>query len=279
MSLAGIGFDAVDRHLAERPGAVAVVGVSAMTERCGIWLRSQKVPCLVVNRGEERGRALANRLQAPFARLDQFRRRPWACAFGLPSRMAAVVTATGSSEPVFGRGELKRLTRAAGAPPLLVDFGVPSDVDARAARKLGACHLDMESINRSAEASRSRRRDELAAARSLVDSALIEIRNEASKRALTPVFTQLTDRYRQTAEESAARLVRRELRHLSEDERRAVERFAVGLAKRFAHLPVVGLRALAAEHGLDAADTFLAASDGESAWGLRGEGPEDGGDR
>ena len=38
VSLAGIGFEAVARHLAERPGAVAVVGISPMTERCGAWL-------------------------------------------------------------------------------------------------------------------------------------------------------------------------------------------------------------------------------------------------
>ena len=53
-----------------------------------------------------------------------------------------------------------------------------------------------------------------------------------------------------------------------------MEDFARGLVKRFAHVPIVGLRALAGDHGLDAVDTYLAASDREQGWGLRPTGGE-----
>ncbi len=261
VSLAGIGFESLQSHVEEHPGTIAIVGVSAMTERCGEWLLDDDVPCVVVNRSEERGRALAERLGVPYRRLDRFRQAPEPCT--------AVVTATGATDPIFCEAELRRLIGASGRPPLVVDFGLPPDADAAAAASLGVPHLDMEEISSRAARSRDQRQADLAVAREHVDLALLELRREAGERALAPVLKELTGRYRQTAEDGVDRLLRRQLRHLDEDQRRALQDFAHGLAKRFAHVPVVGLRALAGTQGLEAVDTFLTASDREQAWGLR----------
>ncbi|MEM1181966.1 MAG: hypothetical protein AAGM22_26705 [Acidobacteriota bacterium] len=266
ISLAGIGFDAVERRWRElrNPAPVALVGVSPMTERCGEWLRDLGASCVVVNRSEDRGRAMAERLSSPYRSLDDFRLDP--------GPLSALVTATGASAAVLEDAALGRIVTASRLRPLVVDFGVPSDVDPDAARRHGLEHLDMQVINKVAERSRSRRRAESAVARELVDRALVDLQREAAERALSPVMKELAGRYRETAETGVAKLFRRQLRHLSDEERRIVEGFAVGLAKRFAHVPVVGLRALVGEHGLAAADTFLTASDEEMAWGLRAAG-------
>ncbi|MEM1205055.1 MAG: hypothetical protein AAGN66_17625 [Acidobacteriota bacterium] len=256
-SLAGLGIARVRERLAALPGPVALVGVSAMTERCGEALAAEGVPCVVVNRSAERGRGLASRLGFPYQSLFEFR----AC----PGVFTAVVLATGASEPLLGRGELERLTAAAGHPPLVVDYGVPANADPRAAARLGVPRIGMQEISSEAEANRERRRGRAAAARERVDRALGELRGEFAERSTSPVLAELAQRFRDTARDGTARLFRRELKHLGDGERAAVEAFAVSLAKRFAHVPTLGLRALASEFGGDAVDTFLAASDAELA--------------
>ena len=260
-SMPGLGAEQVLRHVQKQAGTVALVGVSAMTERCGEVLRSRGVPLLVVNRSEERGQAMAQRLGADFMALETFQHDPAA--------VAALVTATGAEQPIFDAGALERLVEAAGRAPLIVDFGVPPDVDPEAAERLAADRFDMQAISSLADASRRRRRAELAEARELVDDTLTQLRQEAAELALAPVMAELTGRYRQTAGERLERLFRGRLGHLGDDERQVMERFALDLAKRLSHVPVVGLKAVAREHGLEVADTFLSASDDERAWGLR----------
>lgn len=263
LSLAGIGLARLQEHLVDRPGRVALVGVSAMTERCGEALRADGVDCTVVNRGAERGRALADRLGVPYRPLDAF--------LADPGPFTALVVATGARRPIFDADALETLCAATDRPPLVVDFGVPPDVDPRAAERLGVTRWGMDEINAEADANRERRRAESATAREHVDRALADLRREMAERSTSPVLAELDRRYRRTARDGASRLFRRELRHLGESERKAVESFALGLAKRFAHVPLRGLRALASEHGSTAVDTFLAASDAELAKLLRSE--------
>ncbi len=252
VSIAEVGLAAVREHLVRRPGPVALVGVSAMTERCGEQLQKAGVPLLVVNRSPKRAEALADRLQADWRALSDFQAQP--------DSVTAIILAAGASEPVLRYPTLERLMSGHGAP-LLVDFGVPSNVDGEAARALGMSPLDMSAISRRAEQSRDLRRREAIQARQLVDEALVQVRRQMAERNLAPVLSKIASRYRQTADQGVERLFRKELKHLGAEERRAVERFAHNLAKRLAHLPSVGLRALAPELGIEAVETFLQAAD------------------
>ena len=51
--------------------------------------------------------------------------------------------------------------------------------------------------------------------------------------------------------------MRKELKGLGDEEREAVRRWAETLARRFAHIPSLGIRALAEEIGSGAVETFL----------------------
>jgi len=140
---------------------------------------------------------------------------------------------------------------------------VPPDVDPAAARAVGLPRLGMDEINRLAEAQRERRRAETASAREMVDAALDELRHRMAERVLAPVLAKLHQRYQQTAREGISRLVAKHGDGLDDDLREAIERWAETLARRFAHLPTVGLRGLASELGVEAVTAFLAAGDGE----------------
>jgi len=254
-SLADIALEHLLDRLHRTPGRVALIGVSPMTRQCGLRLTARGHPPLVVNRTAEPAEALARELAGESRSLDRF--RAW------PDDVEALLVATGSPETLLGRPELERLAARAssGEPPLIVDMSVPSNIDRDAARAVGARVVGMDDILTEAGVDREERLAELAPARQLVDERLARLRRDLAERSLSPVIAHLHRRYRETAVEGVERLFRKELRGLGEPEREAVLRWAEMLARRFAHVPVKGLRELAAECGAPAVETFLSASD------------------
>ncbi|MCG8461040.1 MAG: hypothetical protein MI919_32550, partial [Holophagales bacterium] len=257
ISIAEVGLDAIRERLRRRGGEpplpVALLGVSAMTERAAEELVADGVPVVFVNRTPENAAVAAERFGAVARSLDVFRRQPEA--------VEAIISATGASEPVLDAEALRRVKGASPRSPLVLDFGIPADVDAGAAESAGLPYLGMDALNRRAERNRARRQSEAAHARRLVDEALEQLRHRMAQHTLGPVLSELGRRYRETADTGLDKLFRRQLRHLGEGEREAVRRYAHNLAKRLAHVPIAGLRALAGEHGSAPLETFLAAAD------------------
>ncbi len=243
--------DRVDRHA----GAVALVGVSPMTRRVAEKLARVAVPLVVVNRSAERGREFAAEVGARAMSLEEFRTAPPA--------VEAMLSATASPEPLFGRAELERLAARtpSGEPTLVIDMAVPPDVDPAGAKAAGVNRRDMNDITRAAEDSRGVREAQAAEARALVDQALAEFLDQVVDRMLAPMMAALQQRYRHTALAGIDRLFRRELAGLGEEQQAAVRAWAETLARRFAHVPALGLRAVAHRHGLAPVELFFEAGD------------------
>jgi glutamyl-tRNA reductase len=110
---------------------------------------------------------------------------------------------------------------------------------------------------------------ELADARALVDEALSGLRRRLADRVMAPLVATLQKRYQRTAVEGVERLFRRELQALGDAEQAAVRRWAETLARRFAHIPSLGLRSLAEELGSGAVEAFLSGLEEELARELR----------
>jgi glutamyl-tRNA reductase len=257
-SLAELAADHVLERVRRREGAVALVGVSPMTEKAAEVLDREGVDLAIVNRSLPHAEELARRLtSAQVMTLEEFRANP--------AEVEAVLAATGSPEAVLDRACLERLAARApsGEPPLVVDLAVPPDVDPEAARAAGMPRLGMDEINATAMGLRRHRLAQAAAARDLVDAALRDLRHRLAERALAPVLASLSQRYRRTALEGVDRLLAKEKIALDPAAREAVERWAETLARRFAHLPTLGLRGLASDQGLAAVRSFLAAGDEE----------------
>src|SRR5690606_15563145 len=75
-SLADVAVTCLRERLTQHPGAVALVGVSPMTEACAASLAREGVPMIVVNRTPARAAELAERADAPLRSLDEFRAQP-----------------------------------------------------------------------------------------------------------------------------------------------------------------------------------------------------------
>ncbi|HEY4099759.1 MAG TPA: hypothetical protein VGM20_02655 [Gemmatimonadales bacterium] len=263
VSLADVGLRHVIDRITRTPGGVAVIGISAMTERCAHGLHADGVPVVVVNRTIERAQALGVSCDAPVMSLDEFRAQPPA--------VEALIVCTGSRLPLFNRGDLERIAARSpsGESPLVVDFAVPPNITPEDAEAADVPRIGMREINADAAAHRERLLVEVADARAIVDEALIELRRQLAERLVGPLIAQLRLRYRHTALEGIDRLFERELAGLGEPERDAIRRWAETLARRFAHVPSVGLRDLAFEVGPGAVEAFFATADPELALALR----------
>lgn len=238
VSLAEIAVARLRERLARTRGTVALVGVSPMTERSAVSLSGAGLPLLVVNRSTGKGNAFADRFGAGFQSLDSF------CAE--PEPVEALLSATGAPGPVFGQAALERIAARtpSGEQPLIVDMAVPHDIDPDVCMKLAIPRIGMDEIVAHAERSRATRLIEAAEAREQVDKALSTLNDRYAERYYGPLFGALQKRYRRTAQEGVKRLFGKELKGLGDEERAAVEVWAEVLARRFAHIPCLGLRGL-----------------------------------
>ena len=263
VSLAEIAVQRLRERIARTPGRIALVGVSPMTERAAVSLAEAGLDFTVVNRTVEKAAALAARHGAAHSSLESFRREPPA--------FEALLTATGAGEPVLNQASLERLAARTGSgqPPLIVDMAVPGDVDAALCAKLAIPRIGMDEIVRHAEQSRAARLLEAGPAREQVDRALDELQDRFTERYYGPLFGALQQRYRRTAEEGVKRLLKKDLKGLGETERAAIATWAEVLARRFAHIPSLGLRGLLHDGPDGSVEAFLSALEPEFADELR----------
>jgi glutamyl-tRNA reductase len=251
-SLGDLAAERVLAHLAGDARRVALLGVSPMTRRCAAALHAAHVPLLIVNRTLEPAQELSRSVAGEAMRLEVFRTQP--------PPVAALVLAAGGGEPVLDAHSLTRL-RAGDAPaPLLIDFGVPPNVDRLAAQRAGLTRVGMNDLIEAAQGRRLAELVRLAPVRAAIDERLARLRGELATRALGPRLRDLRETFEQIAAAEVARALREELRTLDAGERLRLERLASTVARRLAHLPLAGLKAAAVHAGPDAVDAFFDAA-------------------
>jgi glutamyl-tRNA reductase len=248
-SLADLAADRVLQHLGGKPAQVALLGVSPMTRRCAGILHAAKVPLVIVNRTPEAAEELAANLSGTALSLERFRLQP--------PPVSALVLAAGGGTALLDGAALMRLKAAAPCAPLLVDFGVPPNVDPDAARRAGLARVGMHELIEVAQGRRLAELVRLAPVRAAIDERLTRLRTELALRAVGPRLARLRETFEQIAAAEVARALKGELRTLDARERAQLERIGATLAHRLAHLPLAGLRAAAVHAGSDAVEAFF----------------------
>ncbi len=262
VSLAEIAAQRLIEHTREHTGTVALIGVSPMIERAAVSLNDAGVAMLFVNRTPARAEALATRFHANHMSLEHFA--------AAPPPVAAVLSSTGSPSAVIGRDTLVAIADTApGGRPLLIDMAIPADIDPDACAELGLERLDMDAINSVAESNRAARLLESAQAREQVDEALCKLHDRFAERYYGPLMGALQQRYQRTAREGVQRLLRKELKGLGEEERSAIQTWCDVLARRFAHIPCLGIRGLVHSGPDGSVEAFLNGLEPEFAEELR----------
>jgi glutamyl-tRNA reductase len=253
-SLADLACDRALKHLDGSTGRVALLGVSPMTRRCAVILQEAHVPLTIVNRTAAPAQELARAVCGEALSLEDFRARPPA--------VRAVILAAGGGEPLLDSPTLGRLKSAAppARAPLLIDFGVPPNVEPTAAQRAGLERIGMSALVELAQGRRLEQLMLLAPVRAAVDDHLARLRVELATRALGPRLADLRSTFEAIAASEVARALAGELRTLDAPQRAQLERLARTLALQLAHLPLAGLRAAAVHASSEAVDAFFAAT-------------------
>jgi glutamyl-tRNA reductase len=247
-SLADLAADRVLQHLSGASERVALLGVSPMTRRCAASLHGARVPLLIVNRTLDAAEELATQVAGEALSLEAFRLRP-------PPLSAVVMAAGGTA--LLDATALARLKASAARAPLVVDFGVPPNVDPETARRAGVSRVGMHELIEVAQGRRLAQLVRLAPVRAAIDERLARLRTELALRAVGPRLARLRETFEQLAAAEVARALKGKLRTLDARERAQLERLAATLAHRLAHLPLAGLRAAALHAGSDAVEAFF----------------------
>jgi glutamyl-tRNA reductase len=248
-SLADLAADRVLQHLDGHREAVALLGVSPMTRRCAALLHESKIPLVIVNRTPQAAEELAASVGAEWLSLTDFRLQP--------PGLSALVLAAGGGAPLLSAAELAHIRACAPRVPLLVDFGVPPNVDSDAARRAGISRIGMHDLIELAQGRRLAQLMRLAPVRAAIDERLTRLRTELALRAIGPRLAGLRTAFEQIAAAEVARALNGQLRTLDSHERAQLERLAATLAHRLAHLPLAGLRAAAVHASGDAVEAFF----------------------
>ncbi len=248
-SLADLAADRVVLHLAGQPASVALVGVSPMTKRCGLALRQAGVPLVIVNRTLQAAEEYALTVGGKALSLEEFKQQP--------PGIAALVLAAGGGEPILDRVALAKVTQTATRIPLIIDFGVPPNVEPEAARSAGLPRVGMNDLIQVAQERRLTQLMRLAPVRAAIDERLARLRSDLATRAMGPKLAELRGTFEQIAAEEVERALATELRGLDDAQREVMLRLGCTVARRLAHLPLAGLRAAAAHASPDAIDAFF----------------------
>jgi glutamyl-tRNA reductase len=171
-----------------------------------------------------------------------------------------VVLAAGASEAILDAAALNALTKAARSAPLLIDFGLPPNVEPGAAEKLGLARIGMNALIEATREQRLAQLLRLAPVRAAIDERLERLRGELATRAIGPKLAQLRDSFEGIAAAQVEELLKDELHDVSEAQQELLRRFATTLARRLAHLPLAGIRAAAAHANADTVDAFFRAA-------------------
>lgn len=222
-------------------GRVVVLGSGEMGTLAAKTLANQAgVQLTLVNRTVAKAATLANEVrQYALAKAQTVDVN--ACSLehflAVPQNCDVLVSAT----PVAGLVDERVLNQLPDVR-VIVDLGIPRNVSAgatRLAQQRGVSVLDVDTLQDAGQARRAKLLVRLGEAEAIILSEVDAAVEEWTERQLGVSITRLRQTYLETIGEM-----------LPEDA-------ASELAHKFAHIPIKGLRAVARNHGLDAARTFL----------------------
>ncbi len=212
----------------------------------------------VANRTVARAEALATELGGKAASFD-----------ALPDAIATadvVVAASGAPDTLVPLETMRSaVERREGAPLLVVDIGMPRDVDPAAARLPGVSYHDMEALQEIAAANGRARAEEIGSVETVLEEEIADFTTWWDQLRTQPTIATISGR----AETIRREAVEKALRRLDADEstRQEVEGLTRAIVKRLLHDPITTLRERGDQDGnyLEVARTLFRLDDDKTA--------------
>jgi len=176
-----------------------------------------------------------------------------------PPHAGLVLAATSSDEVLVHRPLIEamraRLTDAERL--LLIDLAMPPNIAPEARALVGVDLHGIEEMREEAEHNRQHRLAEMTRCEKLVDHQIETLRRRLLDRALSPVAKELKQSFHEVAERALKHSLSKDLSHLSDEDRDAVERMTDAMIKRLVQVPLKGLKGAAWHHSSAVIDGFI----------------------
>jgi len=176
-----------------------------------------------------------------------------------PPEVSLVVAAISTEQPVFGRRQAASIRERLPdeQPLLLLDLAMPPAIAPDADQLGGVTLYGIEEMREQAEKNRQLRLAELDRCEALVEHQLDTLRRHLLDRAMGPVARSIHRSFREMADRAVRHSLSRDLSHLGEQDRRAIEKMTAGLVKRLVQVPIKGLKGAAWNHSSAVISNFI----------------------
>jgi glutamyl-tRNA reductase len=218
--------------------SVLVLGAGQMGQGLALALAGAGVREIVVaNRTAAHAEELAERVGGRAISLDEIPDALLTCDVLLAS--------TGAQDLLLERSAIEEIMQARnGRALLVVDVGVPRDIDPGAGEVFGVTLLDIDDLRAYGEQSLAQRRQEIGGVREIIAEELERHRLDRSAREVAPVITALRARGDEIRELEIERL-RAKLDTLDPAARELVDQVTRGLVNKLLHEPTVRVKGAA----------------------------------
>ncbi len=241
-------------HLAATSAPVLILGAGEMAQQTLRLIRSgdRERRVLVANRTVATAEAMVAADHAAGA-------LPLESVQLEPPRVSLIVAATSSEEPIFTADHLRaiRARLPADEQLLAVDLALPPNIDPRCAELPGVSVHGIEAMRAEADRNRELRLAEMSECEKLVDHQILILRRRLHDRALSPAAKELHRSFQEMTARVLNHALSKDLAHLGDDDRAAVERMAQGLIKRLVQVPLRGLKGAAWNGSTEVIDHFV----------------------
>jgi glutamyl-tRNA reductase len=241
-------------HLGATSAPVLIVGAGEMSRQTLRLIRAtdRDRHVVIANRTPEHAEAVVDGDPAAGA-------LPLESIFVEPPPVGAVIAATSADHPIvshdFVRTMRSDLPRS--EPLLLVDLAMPPNIDPAARQVDGVSLHGIEEMRAEAEHNRQLRLAEIDRCESMVEHQLVILRRRMLDRALSPVAQDLNRSFNEMASRALQHAMAKDLSHLDEHDRLAVETMVQGLTRRLVQVPLQGLKGAAWNHSSAVISNFI----------------------
>ncbi len=213
-----------------------VIGAGEMAELAARALQRHGVSSLsVINRTQAKAQALAERLD--------IQALAWQDRQEALRRADVVITATSAPQPIINVDDIApELLERRQHPLLLVDIGVPRNVDEKVSALPGVQLYDIDDLQSVVEEHRSRRQAEIAPVEVIIAQELDSYMQWLETRRVAPLITELRRQAEALAQAEVEQALKR-MPDLQPHEQEIVAQMAHRIVNKMLHAPTVTLKA------------------------------------
>jgi glutamyl-tRNA reductase len=235
VSVSSIACDLAKSIFGELTGRrVVLVGAGEMSEAAAKALSQQGTLLTVVNRNQERARAVAEACGGEPREFDQL-------AHELVSA-DVVITSTASQRFVITRELMQGVIRSRRHRPLfLIDIAVPRDIDPRVDSMDNVFLYDIDDLEKVAAQGIAARKREAEQAERIVDDEVLLFEQWQRSLSLTPTLVALRERVRSVVHAELERTLPR-LKSVSDGEKKSLEIMCDAIVGKLLHTPMTELK-------------------------------------